>query len=177
MTNEVLLLLQSTLMMDDTRTKEDELLFQSALVLVSMDIEGQWEKIAERVPGKTVEDVSAYFEALVCEVIEIESGRVELSSYADDVDEEDDDGENNVVVKKKRGRKAKASWGGEPGTSTLMMDDTRTKEDELLFQSALVLVSMDIEGQWEKIAERVPGKTVEDVSAYFEALVCEVIEI
>nr|GFC16622.1 NADH dehydrogenase [ubiquinone] iron-sulfur protein 1, mitochondrial [Tanacetum cinerariifolium] len=65
----VLLLLQSTLMMDDTRTKEDELLFQSALVLVSMDIEGRWEKIAERVPGKTVEDVSAYFEALVCEVI------------------------------------------------------------------------------------------------------------
>ncbi|GJW21180.1 NADH dehydrogenase [ubiquinone] iron-sulfur protein 1, mitochondrial [Tanacetum coccineum] len=54
--------------------------------------------------AKTVEDVSAYYEALVCKVFKIESGRVELPSYADDVDKEEDDGEKNVVVKNKRGR-------------------------------------------------------------------------
>ncbi|GKA88470.1 transcription factor DIVARICATA-like protein [Tanacetum coccineum] len=115
-TDEDLLQLQSALMMDDTWTKEDELLFQSALVMVPVDMEGRWEKIAERVPGKTAEDVSAYYEALVCEVIEIESGRVELPSYADDVNDEEDD-DVNVVVKKKRGRKSVASLGGEPRTS------------------------------------------------------------
>ncbi|GJZ75354.1 transcription factor DIVARICATA-like protein [Tanacetum coccineum] len=64
----------TVLMMDDTWTKEDKLLFQSALVMVHKDMKGRWEKITKRVPGKTVKDMSAYYEALVCEVIEIESG-------------------------------------------------------------------------------------------------------
>lgn len=109
-TNDDLLLLQSELMMDDTWTKEDELFFQSALVMVPEDMEGRWEKIAERVPGKTAEDVLAYYDALVCDVNEIESGNVELPSYADDVE---DEVEENVVVKKKRGRKSVGSSCGD----------------------------------------------------------------
>ncbi|GKC88128.1 hypothetical protein Tco_1148777 [Tanacetum coccineum] len=86
-------------------------------VIIRKTVRGSQAKIAKRVPGKTVKDVLVYYEALVCEVIEIELGRVELPSYADDVDEKEDDGEKNVVVKKKIGMKSMASWGGEPRTS------------------------------------------------------------
>ena len=99
------------LLLHDTWTKEDELLFQSAFVMVPVNTEGRWEKIAERVPGKTVEDVLAYYDALVCDVNEIESGDVELPSYADDDDE--DEVQENVVVKKKRGRKPVGSSCGD----------------------------------------------------------------
>ncbi|GJT06127.1 NADH dehydrogenase [ubiquinone] iron-sulfur protein 1, mitochondrial [Tanacetum coccineum] len=69
-------------------TKEDELLFQSALVMVLMDMKGRWPKINEMLP-----------------------------SYVDDVDEEEDDGKKNVVMKKKIGRKLMATWGeADPGS-------------------------------------------------------------
>ncbi|GKC88127.1 NADH dehydrogenase [ubiquinone] iron-sulfur protein 1, mitochondrial, partial [Tanacetum coccineum] len=71
------------LMMDDTWTKEDELLFQSVLVMVLMDMKGRWPKINEIVPGKTVEDVSACYEALVCKVIEIELGELSCQRFLD----------------------------------------------------------------------------------------------
>ncbi|PWA92169.1 hypothetical protein CTI12_AA082330 [Artemisia annua] len=110
-TNDDLLLLQSELMMDDPWTKQDELLFQSALVMFPVDTEGRWEKIAERVPGKSADDVLAYHDALVLDVNDIESGCVDLPSYADD--DEDEVEENNVVVKKKRGRKPAGSRSGD----------------------------------------------------------------
>ncbi|PWA75086.1 hypothetical protein CTI12_AA245250 [Artemisia annua] len=108
-TNDDLLLLQSELMMDDTWTKEDELLFQSTLVMFPVDTEGRWEKIAERVPGKSADDVLAYHDALVLDVNDIESGCnvVEENVVEQNVVEE------NVVVKKKRGRKPAGSRSGD----------------------------------------------------------------
>lgn len=57
-------------------------LFERALVMFSNDESpNRWEKIAVQVPGKSAADVRRHYEDLEHDVLEIESGRVELPSY------------------------------------------------------------------------------------------------
>ncbi|PPD71280.1 hypothetical protein GOBAR_DD31842 [Gossypium barbadense] len=57
-------------------------LFERALVMFSNDESSdRWEKIAAQVPGKSAADVRRHYEDLEHDVLEIESGRVELPSY------------------------------------------------------------------------------------------------
>ncbi|KAL6289199.1 transcription factor DIVARICATA [Prunus avium] len=65
-------------------TRFEDKLFEQALVRFSEDLPDRWERIAEEVPGKTPEEVLEHYETLVHDVLEIDSGRVELPSYADD---------------------------------------------------------------------------------------------
>ncbi|MDP1189010.1 SANT/Myb-like DNA-binding domain-containing protein, partial [Klebsiella pneumoniae] len=44
----------------------------------------RWEKIADQVPGKSAREVREHYEALVHDVFEIDSGRVEIPCYSDD---------------------------------------------------------------------------------------------
>ncbi|XP_027111292.1 transcription factor DIVARICATA [Coffea eugenioides] len=67
-----------------TWTKYEDKLFEQALVGFPEDLPNRWQKIADRVPGKTAEDVRVHYEALVHDVGEIEAGRVELPNYADE---------------------------------------------------------------------------------------------
>lgn len=62
----------------------EDKLFEQALVLFPEDTPDRWQKIAERVRGKKPEDVRAHYDALVHDLLEIDSGRVELPSYADE---------------------------------------------------------------------------------------------
>ncbi|XP_012485124.1 transcription factor SRM1 [Gossypium raimondii] len=57
-------------------------LFERALVMFSNDESSdRWEKIAAQVPGKSAADVRRHYEDLEHDVLEIESGRIELPSY------------------------------------------------------------------------------------------------
>jgi SHAQKYF class myb-like DNA-binding protein len=66
-------------------TREDDKLFERALLIVPEDLPNRWENIAEQVPGKSVVEVRDHYEDLVHDVLEIDSGRVEVPSYPDDL--------------------------------------------------------------------------------------------
>lgn len=65
-------------------TRDHDKLFERALLIVPEDLPDRWEKIAEQVPGKSAAEVRDHYEALVHDVLEIDSGRVEVPSYSDD---------------------------------------------------------------------------------------------
>ncbi|KAH7536914.1 transcription factor DIVARICATA [Ziziphus jujuba] len=65
-------------------TRYEDKLFEQALVRFSEDLPDRWEKIAQQLPGRSPSDVMEHYEALVHDVFEIDSGRVQLPSYADD---------------------------------------------------------------------------------------------
>ncbi|THG05703.1 transcription factor SRM1-like [Camellia sinensis] len=67
-----------------TWTRHEDKVFEDALVLFPEEVADRWEKIADQIPGKSPEEVRAHYEALVHDVNEIESGRVELPSYSDE---------------------------------------------------------------------------------------------
>ncbi|XP_040991588.1 transcription factor DIVARICATA [Juglans microcarpa x Juglans regia] len=67
-------------------TPLEDKLFERAIVLVPEDLPDRWQKIADQVPGKSVRDVMEHYDALVHDVLAIESGRVEPPNYSDDSD-------------------------------------------------------------------------------------------
>ncbi|KAK1431403.1 hypothetical protein QVD17_07862 [Tagetes erecta] len=68
-------------------TRYEDKLFEDALVMYPDDVINRWQKIADSVPGKTADQVRAHYEVLVHDLLQIDSGQVELPSYADDGDE------------------------------------------------------------------------------------------
>lgn len=67
-------------------TRLEDKLFERALVMVPEDYPDRWLRIAECVPGKSPREVREHYEDLVRDVLDIDSGRVELPTYADDSD-------------------------------------------------------------------------------------------
>ncbi|KAH7547727.1 hypothetical protein JRO89_XS14G0007700 [Xanthoceras sorbifolium] len=70
-----------------TRTEWNRLedkLFEQALVMFPEELPDRWFKIASQLPGKSPTEVREHYDALVHDIYEIDSGRVELPSYADD---------------------------------------------------------------------------------------------
>jgi len=65
-------------------TRDHDKLFERALLLVPEDLPDRWEKIAEQVPGKSAAEIRDHYEALVHDILEIDSGRVEVPSYSDE---------------------------------------------------------------------------------------------
>ncbi|VFQ63887.1 unnamed protein product [Cuscuta campestris] len=63
-------------------SRYEDKVFEQALVLFP-DGDDRWQRIADQIPGKTVGDVIAHYEALIHDVGEIDSGRVELPTYPD----------------------------------------------------------------------------------------------
>ncbi|KAJ4845141.1 hypothetical protein Tsubulata_018402 [Turnera subulata] len=74
----------------------DDQLFERALVLFPEESPDKWEKIARYVPGKSWSEVKLHYEDLVHDLVEIDSGRVELPGYGDELG---------------------SGWGGESGAS------------------------------------------------------------
>lgn len=62
----------------------EDKLFEQALVSFPDGVPDRWGKIANHVPGKSPTQVREHYEALVHDVLEIDSGRVELPCYPDD---------------------------------------------------------------------------------------------
>ncbi|OMO91808.1 hypothetical protein CCACVL1_07021 [Corchorus capsularis] len=56
-------------------------LFERALIMFPEESPGRWEKIAAQVPGKSAMEVRKHYDDLEHDVLEIESGRIELPSY------------------------------------------------------------------------------------------------
>lgn len=65
-------------------TRSDDKLFEEALVVVPADLPDRWQRVADHVPGKSPREVKDHYEALVHDVLEIDSGRVELPSYGEE---------------------------------------------------------------------------------------------
>jgi len=65
-------------------TRYHDKLFERALLLVPEDLPDRWNQIAGHVPGKSPAEVREHYDALVHDVFEIDSGRVEVPSYVDD---------------------------------------------------------------------------------------------
>ncbi|XP_062091745.1 transcription factor DIVARICATA [Humulus lupulus] len=64
-------------------TREEDKLFEKALVDFAHDLPNRWDRIASRLPGKSIPDVIRHYNDLVHDVMEIDSGRVALPSYTD----------------------------------------------------------------------------------------------
>ncbi|PON70294.1 GAMYB transcription factor [Parasponia andersonii] len=65
-------------------TREEDKLFEQALVEFSNDLPHRWDRIAGKIPGKSIPDVARHYHDLVHDVMVIDSGEVELPSYTDD---------------------------------------------------------------------------------------------
>lgn len=64
--------------------RQEDKVFEKALVEFPEGIGDRWRKIAEFLPGKSSDEVKAHYEALLYDITEIDSGRVELPSYSDE---------------------------------------------------------------------------------------------
>ncbi|KAJ0704817.1 putative transcription factor MYB-related family [Helianthus annuus] len=79
-------------------TSRDHWLFLNAVAngpQRMIDTIGEWQELANGIPGKTPDEVKAYYKAVEHDLLEIEAGRVKLPNYPDDDD--DIGGESSVV--------------------------------------------------------------------------------
>lgn len=74
----------------------EDKLFEQALVVFPEELPDRWQQIAGQLPGKSPTDVREHYDALVHDVYEIDSGRVELPSYSDDLSSSDWDSANQI---------------------------------------------------------------------------------
>lgn len=72
-------------MIGEKWNRAEEKLFEEALVIFGKEGDpDRWQKIADHVPGRSPEEVRDHYDALLYDVSEIDSGRVDLPSYSDD---------------------------------------------------------------------------------------------
>lgn len=64
----------------------EEKVFERALVEFPEHMSDRWFKIAELFPAKSVDEVKAHYDELVRDVRDIESGRIPVPAYRDDLD-------------------------------------------------------------------------------------------
>ncbi|KAF6150729.1 hypothetical protein GIB67_020812 [Kingdonia uniflora] len=62
-------------------TREQDKAFENALAVFTADSAEWWEKIAAKVPGKSIEEIKHHYELLVEDIEAIESGKVPLPCY------------------------------------------------------------------------------------------------
>lgn len=75
---------QSPRVLSTQWSRREDKLFEQALVMFPEGTTDRWHKIAETVPGKSSREVKEHYDMLLFDVYEIDSGRVEIPSYADD---------------------------------------------------------------------------------------------
>ncbi|KAJ0657543.1 putative transcription factor MYB-HB-like family [Helianthus annuus] len=105
---------------DSTWTQHDRSMFLHAVANGPDDIAGRWEEMANAIPGKTPEEVKAYYEAVEHDLLEIEAGRVELPNYSDDIGDE-------FVVTVKKEDEAVGNLDSEMGNGTKHVEKERKK--------------------------------------------------
>lgn len=79
-------------------SRDDDIAFERALAIYTDETENRWGKIAEVVPGKTLEQIMEHYEDLVHDVTMIESGRVPLPDYG-----KHEQGSKKLKQKRRRG--------------------------------------------------------------------------
>ncbi|PKA63123.1 Transcription factor DIVARICATA [Apostasia shenzhenica] len=63
-------------------TQQENKLFENALAHFDRDTPDRWEKVAEMIPGKTVEDVKSHYQDLEEDVSYIEAGLIPFPGYS-----------------------------------------------------------------------------------------------
>ncbi|XP_073314802.1 transcription factor SRM1-like [Primulina huaijiensis] len=63
--------------------RREDKVFENCLVEIPDSVENRWQIIANRIPGKSPEDVKLHYEALLHDVGKIDAGLVEPPSYPD----------------------------------------------------------------------------------------------
>ncbi|KAI9156260.1 hypothetical protein LWI28_003133 [Acer negundo] len=142
-------------------TRLEDKLFEEALVMFSDDSPNRWQNIASQLPGKSSRDVRDHYEALVHDVSEIDSGRVQLPTYADDLSDWDSSNQisfgnkqNNCIKQNEPERKKGAAW---------------TEEEHKLF---LIGLKKFGKGDWRSISRnvvvtRTPTQVASHAQKYF----------
>lgn len=64
-------------------TREEDKVFENGLAIIPEDDYYRWQKIAEMIPGKTVEEIKLHYDILVEDINDIEAGLVPLPCYGD----------------------------------------------------------------------------------------------
>ncbi|XP_047311863.1 transcription factor SRM1-like [Impatiens glandulifera] len=128
-------------------TRIDDKMFEQALVMFPEESTDRWRKIADRIPGKSMEEVLCHYDALVHDVQEIDSGRIDLPNYSDDSEW----GENESKL-------GQISFGSTMGIRSKNTDVERkkgtpwTEEEHRLF---LVGLQKYGKGDWRSISRNV----------------------
>ncbi|XP_039066121.1 transcription factor DIVARICATA-like [Hibiscus syriacus] len=65
-------------------TRLEDKLFEDALVIFQEETSDRWQRVADRIPGKSAREVKEHFDVLVHDLYEIDAGRIEVPNYADD---------------------------------------------------------------------------------------------
>ncbi|KAK8503491.1 hypothetical protein V6N13_094676 [Hibiscus sabdariffa] len=137
--------------------------FEQALVMFSDDRSPyRWEKIAAQVPGKTAAEVKKHYEDLEHDVLEIESGRVELPNYEGELEAGswvNESGGSQVLVGSKGKEKESERRKGVPWT----------EEEHRLF---LIGLQKYGKGDWRSISRnavvsRTPTQVASHAQKYF----------
>jgi len=133
----------------------DDKLFERALVMVPEEYPDRWLRVAECVPGKSPREVREHYEDLVRDVLDIDSGRIELPTYADDSDGWDSPSQISFGSKTREAERKKGTpW---------------TEEEHKLF---LVGLERFGKGDWRSISRnvvvtRTPTQVASHAQKYF----------
>ncbi|XP_011070193.1 protein RADIALIS-like 4, partial [Sesamum indicum] len=65
-------------------SRQEDKILEQALVEFPEGIDHWWRRIAEFLPSKSPDEVRLHYEALLHDIVEIDSGRVELPGYSDE---------------------------------------------------------------------------------------------
>ncbi|KAJ8900022.1 hypothetical protein K2173_024136 [Erythroxylum novogranatense] len=139
-------------------TRDDDKAFECALVMYPENSADRWHLIARQV-GRSVGEVVEHYNLLVHDVNEIDSGRVQLPDYADDLssDSDLDSGSNHV------------SSGGKTRDIERKKGTAWTEEEHKLF---LIGLQKFGKGDWRSISRnvvmtRTPTQVASHAQKYF----------
>ncbi|KAL5735197.1 hypothetical protein ACOSP7_033058 [Xanthoceras sorbifolium] len=149
-----------------TRTEWNRLedkLFEQALVMFPEELPDRWFKIASQLPGKSPTEVREHYDALVHDIYEIDSGRVELPSYADDFS--DWDSTNQISF----GEKHNNNSNTKPNEPERKKGTPWTRQEHSLF---LIGLKKFGKGDWRSISRnvvvtRTPTQVASHAQKYF----------
>ncbi|XP_058087637.1 transcription factor SRM1-like [Magnolia sinica] len=137
--------------------------FERALVLIPEETPDRWTKIASHLPGKSSWEVREHYEVLVHDVSEIDSGRIEVPSYADE----------SVDSERDRPGESRISFGGGMGKTSEVTERKKgvpwTEDEHKLF---LIGLQKFGRGDWRSISRnavvsRTPTQVASHAQKYF----------